>query len=617
MTAEQLIIDYGYWALLIGTFLEGETILLVAGFLAHRGYLDLHWVILAAFLGSFASDQTAFYIGRTGGMKLLSRRPGWREKIRRVFDLLYRHQVGIILGFRFIYGIRNVTPFVIGSSGFPPRRFFFLNFLGALIWAISFGFIGYQLGAAIEPLFEQAKNYELAIIGLVIAVAAILYLRSRRTAADATPAAASPAAKPAPELSMNVKVLVGAILGVLLGVWFQLEAGTAFAQSGLYLAALLGGAFIDLLKMVLVPLIVTSVTVGICSLQAHESMHRVWRYTLAYFLTATTLATLLGLFTANVFKPGADVNLSLFQDAMHGFDAKKLTLDQFFTQFFHSLFMNPLTAMAQGEILAVVVFSIFLGIALVASGERSRNVQTQLAEWLDLVMLMIGWIMKLAPLGICALLAKLTATQSLDLFASLGKFVAVVLGGTLFHGFVTLPLMLYAATGIGPRFFFRGAREALVTAFATSSSSATLPVTLRCTESELGVDRNIARFVPPLGATLNMDGTALYEAAAALFVANLTGADLNLIQQAVVCFTAILASIGAPGIPSAGMVTMIMVLQSVGLPAEAIAILLPIDRLLDTVRTMVNVEGDMIGSLIVEKLAARSSANSATGRETS
>lgn len=141
-----------------------------------------------------------------------------------------------------------------------------------------------------------------------------------------------------------------------------------------------------------------------------------------------------------------------------------------------------------------------------------------------------------------------------------------------------------------------------MTAFATCSSSATLPVTLRCTENHLGVDKNIAGFVPPLGATLNMDGTALYEAAAALFVANLTGADLNLTQQVVVCFTAILASIGAPGIPSAGMVTMVMVLQSVGLPAEAIAILLPIDRLLDAFRTMVNVEGDMIGSLIVQKL---------------
>jgi Na+/H+-dicarboxylate symporter len=221
-------------------------------------------------------------------------------------------------------------------------------------------------------------------------------------------------------------------------------------------------------------------------------------------------------------------------------------------------------------------------------------------------MRMVSWIMKLAPLGIFALLAKLLATQNAELFLSLAKFVVVVLAGTLFHGFVVLPLLLYAVTGMGLRTFLRGSREALVTAFATCSSSATLPVTLRCTEENLGVHPSIARFVPPLGATLNMDGTALYEAAAALFVANLTGVDLNLGQQAVVCFTAILASIGAPGIPSAGMVTMIMVLQSVGLPAEAIAILLPMDRLLDTFRTMVNVEGDMICSLIVQRLSSPS-----------
>ena len=404
--------------------------------------------------------------------------------------------------------------------------------------------------------------------------------------------------------SLNTQILLGAIAGVLLGLAFQQFEGAPFARDGLYLAGLLGGMFVDLLKMVLIPLIFTSIAVGIANLQAHDSIHSVWRWTLVYFLTATTLATLLGLFTANVFKPGAGLNLDLFHDAVSGFDTKKLTLGEFFAQFFHSLFMNPLAAMAQGEILATVMFALLLGVAFVVSGDRSRHLLRLTTELLDLIMLMVGWIMKLAPLGIMALLAKLTATQNLALFASLAKFVIVVIGGTLFHGFVTLPLLLFLVTGVGPRFFFRGAREALITALATCSSSATLPVTLRCTEDNLGVDKNIAGFVPPLGATLNMDGTALYEAAAALFVANLSGIELNLMQQLVVCFTAIIASIGAPGIPSAGMVTMVMVLQSVGLPAEAIAILLPMDRLLDTVRTMVNVEGDMIGSLIVQKLSA-------------
>jgi Na+/H+-dicarboxylate symporter len=163
-------------------------------------------------------------------------------------------------------------------------------------------------------------------------------------------------------------------------------------------------------------------------------------------------------------------------------------------------------------------------------------------------------------------------------------------------------MILYLVTGMTPIKFWLGAREALITAFATSSSSATLPVTLQCAEQNLHVNRDIAGFVLPLGATVNMDGTALYEAAAALFVANLVGVDLNLIQQMIVFFTAMLAAMGAPGIPSAGMVTMLMVLQSVGLPVEAIAILLPIDRLLDAFRTSVNVEGDMIGSLVVQKV---------------
>src|SRR5690606_15383184 len=182
------------------------------------------------------------------------------------------------------------------------------------------------------------------------------------------------------------------------------------------------------------------------------------------------------------------------------------------------------------------------------------------------------------------------------LFTTMAAFIALVFGTTLFHGVIILPGILFLITRKSPLWFWRGAREAIITAFATSSSSAALPITLRCAEQNLMVRRDIAGFVIPLGATMNMDGTALYEAAAALFIANLVGVELTFAQQLVVFFTAMIASAGAPGIPSAGMVTMVMVLQAVGLPAEAVAILLPIDRLLDTVRTAVNVEGDMVGS---------------------
>jgi Na+/H+-dicarboxylate symporter len=276
----------------------------------------------------------------------------------------------------------------------------------------------------------------------------------------------------------------------------------------------------------------------------------------------------------------------MFADATAAFQAKQMTPGQFVQQFLRTIFVNPVAALAQGNVLAVVVFALLLGIALVVGGERFRNVLALMEELLELILMMVNWIMRLAPLGVMALLVTLAASQDAKLLTTLAQFVAVVIGTTLVHGALVLPALLYFTTGMSPLAFWRGAREAIITAFATSSSSATLPVTLRCATANLGVRRDIAGFVVPLGATVNMDGTALYEAVAALFVANLVGIELDLGQQLVVFFTAMLGAIGAPGIPSAGMVTMVVVLQSVGLPVEAIAILLPVDRLLDTVRSM-------------------------------
>jgi len=409
--------------------------------------------------------------------------------------------------------------------------------------------------------------------------------------------------------SLNMQILIGALLGILLGLGFAAAGPESQTnQQGLYVSGLVGNLFIDMLKMVLVPLVFTSIAVGVANLRAHRQMHRVWIATLAFFVLSMAVAMLLGMGAANLFEPGKGLDLALFHDATQGFEARQMTLSEFFTQFFHGLFLNPFAALAQGNVLAIVIFALFVGIALVAGGERYRNLLALLQELLELTLRIVGWVMRLAPFGIMALLAKLIATQNAALLLSLGKFVAVVLGTTLLHGLMMLPLMLYVVTHLTPLHFFRGSREALVTAFATSSSSATLPVTLRCVEQHLHVKPEIAGFVVPLGATINMDGTALYEAAAALFVANLAGVDLNGMQQLIVFFTAMLAAIGAPGIPSAGMVTMVMVLQSVGLPAEAIAILLPIDRLLDAFRTMVNVEGDMVGSLVVQKLVGQKTA---------
>lgn len=405
------------------------------------------------------------------------------------------------------------------------------------------------------------------------------------------------------KISLNSQILIGSLSGILLGVALSmLDKESATSQVSLYIAELLGMLFVDLLKMVMIPLVFTSIAVGVANLRTHKKIHRVWKTTLGYFFLTAIVAITLGLTAANLFKPGKGLQLPMFQDAMENFQAHEMTLPEFFTQFLHSLFQNPITAMAEANIIAVVIFALLMGIALVIGGEKFQNIRIFLQELLELVLMLVGWIMKLAPLCIMALLIKLVMTQDFSLLMILIKFISLVIGTILLHALVVLPMILYLVTGMTPIKFWRGAREALITAFATSSSSATLPVTLQCAEQNLHVKRNIAGFVLPLGATVNMDGTALYEAAAALFIANLVGVDLNLMQQMIVFFTAMLAAMGAPGIPSAGMVTMLLVLQSVGLPVEAIAILLPIDRLLDAFRTSVNVEGDMIGSLVVQKV---------------
>ena len=404
------------------------------------------------------------------------------------------------------------------------------------------------------------------------------------------------------KISLNTQILLGTLFGILSGLWFaMLGQESSVTQNTLYAAKLVSTLFIDLLRMVLIPLVFTSIVVGVANLRSHQQMNRVWQGTLFFFFSTMALSVVLGLTAANLLQPGSGLQIAMFQDAMQGFQATQMSLPDFFAHFLHSLFQNPIAALAQGNVLAVVIFALLLGIALVVGGERYRNILTLMQEFLELILMLVGWIMRLAPFGIMALLLQLVATQDTGLLTTMAKFMAIVIGTTLLHGVVVLPLILYLITGMTPIKFWLGAREALITAFATSPSAATLPVTLRCAEQHLHVKRDVAGFVIPLGATMNMDGTALYEAVAALFIANLVGIELSLLQQVIVFLTAMLAAIGAPGIPSAGMVTMVVVLQSVGLPVEAIAILLPIDRILDTVRTTVNVEGDLVGSLVVQK----------------
>ncbi len=404
-------------------------------------------------------------------------------------------------------------------------------------------------------------------------------------------------------VSLNTQILVGCLAGIAGGYWLAGAGATPAAHNVLYGAKLAGNLFLDLLRMVLVPLVFASIVSGVANLRSHGQMHRVWTTTLAFFFATMGIAILIGFGAAHIFRPGEGLQLEMFAEATRNHQARQMPLPDYVAQFLRGLFQNPFKALAQGEILAIVMVALFLGIALVVGGERYRQIRTLIGELQELCLRIVSWIMHLAPLGLAALLAQLVATQNAALLGSLGHFIVVVTGTTLFHGLIVLPLILWLFTRMSPVTFFKGGREALLTAFVTSSSAATLPVTLRCTEQHLHVKKDVASFVVPLGATVNMDGTALYEAAAALFVARLAGIELDIASQMIVFFVAMLGAIGAPGIPSVGMLSMVLVLESVGLPTEAIAILLPIDRILDTVRTAVNVEGDMVGSMIVQRLA--------------
>ena len=403
----------------------------------------------------------------------------------------------------------------------------------------------------------------------------------------------------------NHHILIGVLVGLFIGLYIKFNPSVIGSDLIIYVADLIADIFISSLKMVLIPVIFFSISVGIANLSSHKQSSRIWFLTFLFFFISMALAIILGLGSMNLFEPGRGMPLSLFSEQLNNFHSSSIALPVFIKQFLSGIFVNPLKAMAEGNILGVITFSMFVGLAIAKSGKEFFDIKKIFSSLLGITMKIVSWIVRFSPYGISALIIKLVVQQSPELFITLSKFIMVIIGMTLFHGIVILPLMLYFFTKINLFVLWRGAREAIMTAFATSSSSATIPVTLRVVEKNLKVNSDIAGFVIPIGATMNMDGTALYEASAALFVANLSGIDLGASQQIIIFCAAMIGAIGAPGIPSAGMVTMAMVLQSVGLPLEALAILLPIDRLLDTFRTAVNVEGDIVVSLIVQKLIRR------------
>ena len=402
-------------------------------------------------------------------------------------------------------------------------------------------------------------------------------------------------------MNTNKMIFIAAAMGIFLGLLIKFFPNLFFVEYLLVMTDLVGKIFIKSLKMILVPLVFFSIVVGVSNLGRGKNSSLIWKSTFLYFMVTMSIAITLALIVMNIVQPGVGLSIESWQSVNNNLPAT-MTISEFFKQFLLSLFENPFHSLASGKILPLIVFSIIIGAALndrQGSFKAAKDVFTSLYE---VMLKIVHWLMLFAPFGVFALLVNMVVSQDMGLFSQLGIFIFTVIFLILFHGVVILPTILFFLTKITPMNLWRDGKPAFITAFATSSSAATLPITLSVANDNFKTSRGVSNFVLPLGATMNMDGTALYEAAAALFIANLVGMDLTLAQQLILFFTAMVASIGAPGIPSAGMVTMAMVLQVLGLPLEALAILLPMDRLIDTFRTTINVEGDLVGALIVDKI---------------
>ncbi|QPJ65733.1 MAG: dicarboxylate/amino acid:cation symporter [Candidatus Nitrohelix vancouverensis] len=399
-------------------------------------------------------------------------------------------------------------------------------------------------------------------------------------------------------MKSNQLLLYMMLAGIALGIF----CGWSFGHR-MEAVAWIGEMFLDVLKMLVIPLIVSSMIVGISGLGDIRKVGKTGVLALIYFSTTTAIAVLIGIIMVNIFQPGVGVELaSEIPDKVAGKEVVGITdvLKSFVSP-------NLVESMANMDILPIIIFSLIFGGTLTTLGEKGVPVIAFFEGVNEAIMKMVHLIMYVSPIGVFALIAsKLGAAGGGDLFVAeimkIGKYAATVITALLVHALIVLPLILVLVTKRSPLVYFRNISEALTTAFSTASSSATLPVTMECVVNSNGVRKKSAQFVLPLGATINMDGTALYESVAAIFIAQMVGIELGMGQQMIIFLTATLAAIGAAGIPEAGLVTMVMVLQSVGLPLEGIGMLLSIDWFLDRCRTTINVWGDSIGAAVVDQL---------------
>ena len=374
-----------------------------------------------------------------------------------------------------------------------------------------------------------------------------------------------------------------------------------------------GEIFLRLLKMMVVPLVMASVMSGIIGLGDVSKLGKPGGFAVLYYLTTTVLAVLVGLVMVNVIEPGiGSVDPEkLAQLAEQGRalvpDQEEATLKTIFDNLLLMLFTdNLMGAMVESDLLPLIVFSIIFAGMLTTMGKRVHVITSMIVQINDALLSFIMLLMKVAPVGIFCLVAARFGEAEADgefgvMIQQTGKYVLTVIAGLSFHAFITLPVIMALFTKRNPFRYMLQMSQAVLTAFSTASSSATLPITMECAVERGQVSKQSVEFVLPLGATINMDGTALYEAVAAIFIAQAIGVDLSFTHQIMIAVTATLAAIGAAGIPEAGLVTMLIVLNAVGLPVEYVSLILSVDWLLDRFRTAVNVFGDAVGAAVVEK----------------
>lgn len=400
-------------------------------------------------------------------------------------------------------------------------------------------------------------------------------------------------------MTLTTQILMAMVAGAALGVLIHLTAADiAFVQSAIVdgVFEVVGAMFVSALKMMVVPLVFVSLVGGVTALGDLRTLGRVGGKAVLFYLATTAVAISIALSLAVLTAPGEG-----FQSTapMAEIELKAPpALEQVLIDLVPS---NPVAAMASGSMLQVIVFALLFGVAVSAAGERGRHVLNFFNDLNAVIMRMVDLVMKLAPIGVFALIAKTFATQGADVLSPLLGYFLVVIGALLVHSLGTYSAVLYLLGRLDPRVFYAKLRSVLAFAFSTASSNATIPVTLKATEERLGVSNSVAAFTVPLGATINMDGTAIMQGVATVFIAQVYGVDLGLADYLTVILTATLASIGTAGVPGVGLIMLAMVLGQVGLPVEGIALIIGVDRLLDMLRTATNVMGDCMVTCLVAK----------------